>query len=214
MDRDLLPLMACPDCDLLLRLPRLAAGAKACCPRCGCVVARRPRHGHDLPLALAVTAAIVFVIANTSPLMDLSAVGRQASTTLLGGAWGMWQQGQPLTGALVFFCAFLAPGLFVSALLAVLLAARRPVLPHWAASLLHLSAQMQPWAMFEVMLLGILVALIKIAELATVDAGIGLYALAVLALMFPALIVSIDMPDLWSRVPLQATAGASGGASV
>lgn len=205
------PLMACPECDLLLQLPHLAAGAKACCPRCGCVLARQPRHGHDLPLALAVTAVIVFVIANTSPLMDLSAVGRRASTTLLGGAWGMWQQGQPLTGALVFFCAFLAPGLFISALLAVLLAARRPTLPHWAASLLHLGAQMQPWAMFEVMLLGILVALIKIAELASVSPGIGLYALAILALLFPALIVSIDTRDLWSRVPLQATAGASGG---
>lgn len=200
------PLLACPDCDLLQRLPPLSAGARARCPRCGCVVARRPRHGGDTALALAVTAAITFVVANTSPLMGLSAVGRQASTTLVGGALAMWQQGEPITAALVLFCAFIAPAAFIAAMLAVLLGTRRDPVPRWCGDLLRLGAQMQPWAMFEVMLLGILVALIKIAELATVQAGIGIYAIALLVLLFPAMIVSFDADAAWDR--LDRTAGA------
>ncbi len=59
---------------------------------------------------------------------------------------------------------------------------------------------MQPWSMNEVMLLGILVALIKIAELATVDPGIGMYAVGVLVVLFPAIMVSFDPREIWKRI--------------
>ena len=41
-------------------------------------------------------------------------------------------------------------------------------------------------------MLGILVALIKIAELATVEAGIGMYAVGALVILFPAIMVTFD----------------------
>jgi paraquat-inducible protein A len=50
------------------------------------------------------------------------------------------------------------------------------------------------------MMLGILVALIKIAELATVEAGIGMFATGALVLLFPAIMVTFDVDDLWQRV--------------
>ena len=63
----------------------------------------------DLPLALTITAAIVFIIANTAPLMSLSAVGRHASTTIGGGAKEMLFQGEAITAMIVAFCAVIAP---------------------------------------------------------------------------------------------------------
>jgi paraquat-inducible protein A len=50
------------------------------------------------------------------------------------------------------------------------------------------------------MMLGILVALIKIAELATVNAGIAMYAVGVIVLLFPAIMVSFDPAEIWQRV--------------
>ena len=78
--------VACPDCDLLQHLPELPPGGKARCSRCGNTLATRPTDPLDRPLALTIAAAIVFIIANTTPLMGLSAVGRHASTTIAGGA--------------------------------------------------------------------------------------------------------------------------------
>ena len=49
-------------------------------------------------------------------------------------------------------------------------------------------------------MLGILVALIKIAELATVDPGIGMYAFGALVLLIPAIMVNFDARELWQRV--------------
>jgi paraquat-inducible protein A len=192
--------IACPDCDLLQRIPELTPGSKARCPRCARTVAISLADPIDRPLALTVTALVVLIIANTFPLMSLSAVGRHASTTILGGAYGMWLDGEEATAVVVAFCALIAPAGYLLFMLAVLLAARRPPGPHWAGEMLRGADTMQPWSMTEVMLLGILVALIKIAELATVTAGIGIYAVGVLVLLFPAIAVTFDPQEIWRRV--------------
>ena len=49
-------------------------------------------------------------------------------------------------------------------------------------------------------MLGILVALIKIAELATVEAGPGMYAMGALVLLFPAIMATFDTEEIWQRV--------------
>jgi paraquat-inducible protein A len=208
--------VGCPDCDLLQRIAPLPPGGKARCARCGCLLAKRPPGPDDLPLALAVGALIVFLIANTSPLMDLSVLGRSSSTTIIGGAWQMWQEGQRVTGALVAFCAVIAPGGYLFFMLTLLLAAQRSPVPHWVALMLRWVHHFEIWSMLEVMMLGILVALIKIAELATVEAGIGMYAVGLLVLLFPAIYVTFDSRALWKRLewydgemPAQAAAEAA-----
>jgi paraquat-inducible protein A len=192
--------VACPDCDLLQELPGLPPGAKACCTRCGHVLARQPVGPKDLPLALTVAAVITFIIANAVPLMDLSAVGRSASTTIVGGAYQMWLEDEAITGVLVAFCAVIAPGGYLLFMLTLLLGARRTPVPHWVGEMLRWASHFEVWSMLEVMMLGILVALVKIAELATVAAGIGMYAVGALMILFPAIAVTFDARDLWSRI--------------
>jgi paraquat-inducible protein A len=194
------PSVACPDCDLLQRIPPLPPGGKACCVRCARSLARRPSGPRDLPLALTLAAVIAFMVANASPLMDLSVVGRTASTTIAGGAYEMWMQDEKITGVLVAFCAVIAPGGYLLFMLTLLLAGRRSPAPSWVGEMLRWAHHFQTWSMLEVMMLGILVALIKIAELATVEAGIGMYAVGALILLFPAIMVTFDARALWQRV--------------
>ena len=192
--------LACPDCDLLQVIPELPPGGKARCPRCAYTVATRSSNPIDLPLALTVTALILLIVGNTAPLMSLSAVGRYASTTIIGGAYEMWVEGQQITAAIVAFCAVIAPAGYILFMLTVLLAARRPPAPQWVGEMMRGAEFMQPWSMNEVMMLGILVALIKIAELASVEAGIGMYAVGALVLLFPAIMVTFDPEEIWRRV--------------
>ena len=192
--------VACPECDLLLRLPELPVGGKARCPRCGDTLATRPADPIDRPLALTVAAALVFLVANTAPLMGLSAVGRHASTTIAGGILEMWQQGEAITALIVAFCALIAPGCYIAAMLTVLIAVRRPPAPPWVGDVLRWAEIIQPWSMGEVMILGILVALIKIAELATVVPGIGMYGVGVLVVLFTAIAVAFDRRAVWDRI--------------
>lgn len=192
--------VACPDCDMLQEVPPLPPGAKANCARCGCTLAKRPLGPPDLPLALTAAAAITFAVAQATALMDLSAVGRTSSTTILGGAYEMWLEGERITGVLVAFCAVLAPGAYLLFMLTLLLAARRTPVPHWAGEMLRWIHHFDMWSMLEVMMLGLLVALIKIAELATVVPGIGIYAAGALVLLLPAIMVTFDADDFWKRL--------------
>jgi paraquat-inducible protein A len=192
--------VACPDCDLLQRLPELPPGGKARCVRCRSTLETRPTDPFNRPLALTVAAAIVFIIANTSPLMGLSAVGRYSDTTIAGGMRQMWAQGERVTAVIVAFCAMVAPGGYILFMLTVLLAARRPPAPAWIGEVLRGASSLQPWSMSEVMILGILVALIKIAELATVEPGVGMYAMGALVLLLAAIAMTFEVSEVWKRI--------------
>ena len=132
--------------------------------------------------------------------MGLSAVGRHASTTIAGGALEMWQQGEQITAVIVAFCAGIAPGAYILFTLTVLLAVRWPPAPVWVGGLLRWGHAMRPWSMNEVMILGILVALIKIAELATVEVGIGMYAVGALMVLLTTIMLTADPREAWKRI--------------
>jgi paraquat-inducible protein A len=192
--------VACHGCDLLQRIPRLPPGGKARCRRCGETLATRPADPLDRPLALTLAAAVAFVVANSIPLMSLAVVGRSARTTVIGGAYEMWVQGFPGIAVTVAFCVVVAPAVYIAFMLTVLLAARRPPAPHWVAELMRWADVMRPWSMNEVMLLGVLVSLIKIAELATVTPDVGMFALGALIALLPAIMVTFDREEIWKRV--------------
>lgn len=196
----ILSCIACPDCDLLQQIPPLPPAGKARCARCACLLAKQTAGPPELPLALTVAAVVAFILANTSPLMNLSVVGRTASTTIVGGAYQMWLQGEQITGVLVAFCAVIAPGGYLLFMLTLLLASRRTPAPRWVGEMLRWAEHLQIWSMLEVMMLGILVALIKIAELASVESGIGLYAVGALVLLYPAIVVNFNARELWQKV--------------
>jgi paraquat-inducible protein A len=193
-------LVACPGCDLLQRLPALRPGDRATCARCAHVLARRPVNGLDRCLPLTVAAAILLVVANVTPLMDLSAVGRTASTTIIGGAIEMWSEGERATAVIVAFCAVIAPAAFITSMLTVLVAARRHRVPLWTGEVLRWMRYLHVWSLQEVMMLGILVALVKIAELARVDAGLGIFSIGALTILFPAIMVNFDSRAIWERL--------------
>src|SRR5262249_1898060 len=145
------------------------------------------------------------------PLMSLHAVGRAAQTTIIGGAYQMWLEGSQITAVIVAFCAVLAPGFQLLFLLVVLIAVRRPPAPMWVSEMLRSAHMVAPWSstegmvvarwsMREVMMLGILVGLVKIAQLAKVEAGIGMFAAGAFVGLIAAILVTFDRDEIWKRV--------------
>jgi paraquat-inducible protein A len=111
----------------------------------------------------------------------------------------MWMEGQRATAVLVGFCVVIAPGLYITFMLTLLLALRRSPVPVWAGEILRWIGFLRIWSMSEVMMLGVLVALVKIAELATVTPGVGMYALGALIWLIPAVMTTVDSSSAWRR---------------
>lgn len=185
---------------MLQRIPALPPGGRARCPRCGHMIAASKPNSLERTLAIAVAAAITLVVANTAPLMGISAVGHHVSTTILGGVMQMWLQGQEITALLVAFCTIIAPTAYIGLMLVILLAVRQSPAPAWVGTLMRMAELSQPWGMAEVMMLGILVALIKIAELATLVLGAGIFAVGALIILLAAMTVSFDRHEVWTRI--------------
>jgi paraquat-inducible protein A len=192
--------VACPGCDLLQHIAPPPIGGKALCARCGETLATAPRDSLERALACTLAAAVVFIIANTAPLLGLAVRGRQTSTTIIGGAHQLWVERHEITAAFVAFCSVIAPAIYISFMLVVLLAMRRPPAPHWVGRLLRWADVVRPWSMSEVMLLGILVALTKIAQLATVIPGVGMYAVGALMVLLAAIASTFDPREIWELV--------------
>jgi len=200
-------LIACLHCDLLQRLPKLPPGASARCIRCDKELWRRRDDSLDRTLALSLAAAVLYVIANSVPMLGLSAVGRQAFTTVFGGAQHLWTNGRQMVSGLVLLTAVVAPGLQIGFMLAIVLAARRSQPARWVGILLRYHPTTCTWSMIEVMLLGVLVALVKIADYATVIPGVALFVLGVLVFLLAGIQASFDPREVWDRVEWAETRG-------
>jgi paraquat-inducible protein A len=185
---------------LLQRLPALAGGASARCPRCNKELWRCREDALNRTLALALAAAVLYVIANSVPMLGLSIVGREASTTVLGGVEHLWEVGQRIVALLVLFTAIVAPALQIFFMLAITLSARLDRPPSWVGALLRYHPSTRRWSMIEVMMLGVLVALIKIADYATVVPGIALFVLGALVFLLAGMEASFDPRDVWERI--------------
>src|SRR6478752_3456224 len=95
------PLTACPECDLLQREPPLAARGRVRCARCRAFLFRNVPDGLLRALAYAVTAAVLFLIANGAQMVGLEAQGDRTSTTLVGTVLSLRQQHFTDVGVLV-----------------------------------------------------------------------------------------------------------------
>ncbi len=192
--------IACRDCDLLHAAGLLAPGERAQCVRCGGALSVPEAHVPDQWLAIVLAALIVFGIANTAPLMGLSELGRFASATLPGCAWEMWVEGSQVAAIVIAICSIFAPGAYLVLMLATLIAVRRAPAPRWAGVALRWAEALHPWVMAEVMLLGTLVAYVKISELADASPGEGMYAVAALAVLIAWLRGAVNQAALWTRI--------------
>ena len=193
-------LVGCLHCDLLQRLPELAPGASARCARCNKELWRHREDSLNRTLALTLGAALLYVVANSVPMLGLTIVGRAASTTVIGGAEHLWSNGQRMVGALVLLTAVVAPALQIGSMLAIVLGALRARPPRWVGTLLRHHPTTRTWSMIEVMMLGVLVALVKIADYATVIPGVALFVLWVLVFLLAGMQASFDSREVWERI--------------
>jgi paraquat-inducible protein A len=177
----------------------LSPGGAARCACCGATLYRRPKHEIDHTLAWTLAAAVLFVVANLFPVVTLDISGQRTSATLWGAVRTLHDQDMSAVAALVLGTAILAPGAGIAGMLYLLAPLRLGRIAPGFALLLRVVDHASPWGMIEVFMLGIVVSLVKLAHLASVIPGIGLWGFAALMLVSIAAAASYDAHDLWTR---------------
>jgi paraquat-inducible protein A len=194
--RELSHLIACEQCDAVFEKLSLANGEIARCTRCGAEMDRNAqgRRNHLLPLTIA--SLIIFVIANIFPIVEMELQGLHSQTTLVGAVLSLATEGISMVALLVLATTILFPLMQMLILFYLLVpssnAEHRPAF----SILIRMMQTLRPWGMIEVFLLGVLVALIKLYNMATIIPGIALWAFCMLTVMLT-VVVSFNPRYLW-----------------
>ncbi|MEQ7921667.1 paraquat-inducible protein A [Xanthomonas sp. WHRI 1810A] len=186
----------CEHCDSLYQALDLSKGQSAYCLRCRAVLDRGPRMSIDQLLALSLAAAIMFVFANVFPVISISMQGLHNEVTLWGSVQALAQGRITLIALVAGLAIILAPALQIALLIWVLIPARRGEIAPGFKSCMRALEHLRPWSMLEVCLLGILVAIVKLAGMLDVHPGAGLWAMAMLMVLI-VLIAGKDIRRLW-----------------
>jgi paraquat-inducible protein A len=197
-------LVACEDCDLLHRLGPVPEGGAARCRRCRGTLRRRPRNGLEHTLALALAAAVLFLVANSFPFLSFEMRGRINETTLVSGVVDLYQQGRETIAILVFFTIVLAPLCQIALFLWVLLPLHLNRVPWLLPDAFRLLRHVQPWSMMEVFIIGILVAIVKLMGMATIVPGLALWSFVLLMFVIAGAASSFEPESVWERLETRA----------
>jgi len=195
-------LSQCNECDLLQRIPTLPPGTTALCARCGALLHRNQPDSLEPTLALTIAGLVLFLVANSFPFLSLEMQGQVRATTLATGVVNLYAEGMWELAGVVLFTSILAPGLQLCLLLFILIPLKIGRLPARFAIWFRHVRTLAPWGMMDVFMLGILVSTVKLASMADIVPGAGLYAFGVLILVLAAAQASLDPDIVWSRLPV------------
>jgi paraquat-inducible protein A len=184
MNDSLADMIACPKCDALHRIPKVEIGAQARCVRCDTVLMAPKEGAMTRIVMLSMTGLILMVGAVFFPFLELS-------------THGLGRKSSVFDAILAFSDGLMLPLSFAVAALIVVLPITRmialiyvfaPMALGWAPargarSVFRMAELIRPWAMAEIFIIGVAVALVKVAGLATVTLGPAFWAFVLLVIV-------------------------------
>ncbi len=193
-------IMACHECDLLHRIHPLREGERATCSRCGAALFAKKRKSFEHTITLALTSLILFALANAFPFMTFELHGRVQESLLSTGVWEFFDRNMWELGLLVLAASIVFPFLKIIGLLYVLVPLELNRRPWKAALAFRMVEHFQTWAMMDVYLLGVIVAVVKLADMAILVPGVAIYSFVALIIALAAADSALDPHAVWEKM--------------
>lgn len=194
-------LMACPSCDLLHQKEALNPRERARCKRCGAVMYTYFPGTLDQTLAATICSIVLLIAGLFPPFLTLSRSGIKSSITLLDTAWSLVFSEIALLGVFVTLMIVFIPLLRLSLMAYVLIFLKLGgTAPLGVKRAFRLSLFLEPWAMIDVFLIGVVVSLVKISELAVLDIGLAFFAWIGLVISTSLISLTLSKDTLWHRI--------------
>jgi paraquat-inducible protein A len=195
-------LVTCDTCGLVQTVEPLAPGMVAECIRCGSFIsARRSTRSLEVTAALSLAALILYVPANIFPLMKMYLHGAYSESTVWEGIVMLMQHDEWAVAVIVFMASMVIPLVKLAGLFSLVVTARLG----WGrrlrsrTQLYKFIDAIGPWAMLDVFLLAVLVALVKLSSWAKVLPGPGLLAFTAMVVLTMLASAAFDPKLIWER---------------
>lgn len=193
--------IGCPNCDTVHRFSAEELTVRTRCARCGYRLTLGRQEAVLRVTMLALTSLVLMGLALFAPFLTLNAGPFESRASVIDVIFGFAEGIMvPLSFAVMFFIVLipaLRSGLLIYALAPDLAGVAPAPL---ARPALRLAFKLKPWAMAEIFMVGVAVALVKLAGMATVATGAAFWAFALLVLVNAAQDSFMCRNTLWTTV--------------
>ena len=185
-------LLGCDSCGLV-------SHAGSVCPRCGAAARRRKPDSLHRTWALLAAAAILYIPANTLPVMTVVQFGRGEPNTILSGVRELASGTTWPLAVLVLFASVLVPLLKLIGLSVLLISTQRGARGglRERTLLFRVVESVGRWSMIDVFMISILTAMVRMGSLASVYPGPGAVAFCAVVVLTMLAAMSFDPRLMW-----------------
>ncbi len=191
---------SCHDCGQLSRVARGHAHGLRC-PRCGAALHTRKPNSLQRTWALVIAAAICYVPANLLPVMTVTSLGKPVSDTIMSGVVYFIEHGDWPLALVIFTASIFVPMMKLAILTFLLISVHRHSSwrPVERTRMYRLTEAIGRWSMVDIYVITIMVALVRLGNLATIEASAGavFFGSVVVITIFAA--ESFDPRIIWDR---------------
>jgi paraquat-inducible protein A len=195
-------IVSCDTCGLVQTVEPLSPGTAAECIRCGSFVAARSSARRlEVTAALSLAALILYVPANIYPIMKMYLYGGYSESTVWDGIVMLARNDHWFVAVIVFLASMVIPLVKLAGLFSLVVTSRMG----WGrrlrsrTQLYKLIDAIGPWAMLDVFLLAVLVALVKLSTWAKILPGPGLLAFTMVVVLTMLASAAFDPKLIWER---------------
>ncbi len=194
-------LLLCRTCGMLSELPQQAVGQKyVYCPRCkGRIRLHTANNSIEVTWALLIAAAILYIPANTMPIMSFYTLGSGQPDTILSGVYHLLEAGQWPLALIVFSASVVVPLVKLVALTFLLISMQRK--SRWRQRdrmrLYKFIEYIGRWSMVDVFVIAILTGLVQFGNLAHVQANAGSLSFAAVVVLTMLAAHTLDEHLIW-----------------
>ena len=195
-------LIICGECH---RLHRRSA-AHLHCQRCGARLHARRPHSIARTWALLLAAAILYIPANLLPIMSVNFLGNGAPATIMGGVIELIHAGMLPIASVVFIASILVPTFKLVGIALLLYSVQRhqPMSARQRILMYRFIEWIGRWSMLDIFVIAILVALVRFGNLASIEAGPGAAAFALVVVLTMLAATSFDPRLIWDNTDTDA----------
>ena len=172
------------------------------CPRCGADVHERKPHSIGRTWALTIAASILFIPANTFPILTSVRFGKGEPSTIMSGVLHLLHEGMYGIAVLIFVASIAVPAIKLLGLLYLLLSIQLG----WKTSPIQRTIAFRfiefigRWSMLDIFVISILVAVVQFERLASISAGLGASAFGAVVVLTMFAAHSFDPRLIWDKM--------------
>jgi len=197
-------LISCDFCHSLNRscIDESSSNLQMHCHVCGSGIHSRIPNSLSKTWALVIASLILYIPANMLPIMTVVLWGDGSPDNIMSGVLSLLYAGMWPLSLLIFVASIVIPIAKLLTLLGLLISVRRRSQwrPAERTQLYRITEFIGRWSMIDIFVIGILVALVKFGEVATVTPGVGALCFAAVVILTMIAAHSFDPRLIWDVI--------------